>query len=215
MNTVLIQGGTFDPIHNAHLRTALDVAALLAVEQIRLIPCGDPAHRDCPGATAEQRVQMLQSAVQDQPQFVIDAQELQRGGPSYMVDTAKSLRQELGDEVSICLMMGMDAFLGLHQWHQWQQITDYLNLIVVARPHWQDEEKNMHARLQDLLQQRQVATVAELLAVPTGKILMVTVSQLAISATKIREIVKCGESPKGLLPEVVIQQINDQQLYRN
>ncbi|MCF6217933.1 MAG: nicotinate-nucleotide adenylyltransferase [Gammaproteobacteria bacterium] len=214
MKAALILGGTFDPVHNAHLRTASDVAELLGVEQVRLLPCGEPAHREQPGATAAQRLAMLQRAVHGQRRFVIDAQELARSGPSYMVDTAASLRRELGAECCICLMMGMDAFLGLPGWHEWSKVPEYLNLVVIERPGWQGALKQQKI-LRMLLEQRQVHSVEALLAAPAGKILMVTVSQLPISATQIRNMISAGELPQGLLPESVLALIREQKIYQN
>ncbi len=212
MDTLLAFGGTFDPIHNGHLRTATDVAELLGVAEVRLIPCGKPAHRAPPVATAAQRLKMLQLAVEDQPGFVIDTQELTRSGPSYMVDTATNLRTELGQQCCICLMMGMDAFLGLPNWHQWQKIPEYLNLVVMERPGWQGGQ---HKALQSLLAQRQVTTTEALLSAPAGKILLVTVSKLAISASRIRKKISAGESVDGLLPKAVLELIETEEIYRN
>ncbi len=211
-NSVLIFGGTFDPVHNGHLHTATDVAELLGVNQVRLIPCGEPAHRSPPIATAAQRLKMLQLAVEGQASFVIDTQELARSGPSYMVDTAANLRSELGQQCCICLMMGMDAFLGLPNWHQWQKIPEYLNLVVMERPGWQ---KMQHEALQPLLERCQVPTIEALKSAPAGKILMVTVSKLAISASQIREKISAGEPVDGLLPKAVLELIETEKIYQN
>lgn len=215
MTPVLVLGGTFDPIHNAHLSTALGVAAQLDVEQVRLIPCGDPPHRPAPGASVQQRLHMLQAAVKDKPQFVIDTQELARTGPSYMVDTAANLRHELGGQVPICLMMGMDAFLGLSSWHRWQHLADYVHIVVMARPGWQMVREKMDAALVQWLAGRVVETVAQLLSKPSGYVLMTTVSQLNISATQIREKISAGQPIQGLLPEAVQRLIETEKLYRN
>ena len=215
MKPVLILGGTFDPIHNAHLQTALDVAELLGVAQIRLIPCGDPAHRPAPGASAEQRLAMLRAAVAGDRRFLIDTQELERQGPSYMVDTAASLRRELGESVPICLMMGMDAFLGLPGWHRWSQLLDYLHLVVVERPGWQQAMCQAKPELQQLLTDCRVKSVAEIRGSVAGKILMVEVSRMAISATGIREMIGLGESVEGLLPDAVLKLIEQQKIYQN
>ena len=215
MKTVLVLGGTFDPVHNAHLQTALDVAEMLGVKQIRLIPCGDPAHRPAPGATADQRAAMLQAAIAEQPRFVIDRQELERDGPSYMVDTAANLRRELGPSVSIVLMMGMDAFLGLPNWHRWQQLLSYLHLLVVERPGWQREMCQANSELQQLLAEHQVSSVAVLNDTAAGGILMAKVSHIDISATEIRRMIAIGESCSGLLPDAVTEFIEKQKIYQN
>ena len=214
-NPILVLGGTFDPIHNAHLQTALDVAELLSAEQIRLIPCGDPAHRPAPDASAEQRLMMLQVAIAGNKRFLIDTQELERKGPSYMVDTAASLRCELGESVPICLMMGMDAFLGLPSWHCWQQLLDYLHLVVVERPGWQQAMCQAKPELQQLLDAHRAESVQAMCTSASGRILMVAVSRMEISATGIRQRIGRGESVDGLLPDAVLKLIEQQKIYQN
>ena len=100
-----IYGGTFNPVHYGHLRTALEVKALFQLDELRLIPCRIPAHREQPVVTAEMRLQMLQLAVADTPGLQIDCRELDRAGPSYMVDTLQSLRQEFGAETGLVLLI--------------------------------------------------------------------------------------------------------------
>jgi len=110
-----VYGGTFNPVHFAHLRTALEVAEIFALEQVRLIPCRIPAHRDQPDVSADMRLAMLQLASADVSQFVVDRRELDRDGPSYMVDTLHSLRLE-HPHSGLILFMGADAFSGLEKW---------------------------------------------------------------------------------------------------
>ena len=100
-----VYGGTFDPIHYGHLRTALEVKELYGLDEVRLIPCNSPPHREQPKASAEMRLQMLRLAVENEPGLVIDTRELERDGPSYMVDTLKSLRGEV-DSSSVFLFIG-------------------------------------------------------------------------------------------------------------
>ncbi|MCF7970145.1 MAG: adenylyltransferase/cytidyltransferase family protein, partial [Methylococcaceae bacterium] len=85
-----IYGGTFNPVHYGHLRTALEVSEIFALDELRLVPCSLPAHRDEPEVSAAMRVQMLQLAIAKTPQLQIDARELERAGLSYMVDTLAS-----------------------------------------------------------------------------------------------------------------------------
>lgn len=151
-------GGTFDPIHFGHLRPALELYETLDLEQLRIIPCGTPPHRDPPCANGEQRLAMLRLALAGQPGLVIDPRELQRPGPSYMVDTLISLREELGD-VPLALIIGMDAFHGLERWHRWRELVDLCHLIVIHRPGWQEPAEG---ELANLLTTRQTGDVAEL-----------------------------------------------------
>jgi len=112
-----IFGGTFDPIHCGHLRTAFELWQELRLAEVRLLPAGTPPHRDQLYASAEVRLTMVRAAVAAQPYFVVDDREVRRTGPSYSVDTLTELRREF-PERSLCLLLGMDAFLGLPQWHR-------------------------------------------------------------------------------------------------
>jgi nicotinate-nucleotide adenylyltransferase len=122
-------GGTFDPVHNAHLRIALDVLEQLQLAEMRFIPSRQPPHRAQPGASPEQRLAMLQRAVQGQPGFIVDERELRRSGPSYMVDTLCSLRADFS-ETPLCLLLGLDAFRELHTWYRWQTIPELAHILV-------------------------------------------------------------------------------------
>ena len=133
-----IFGGTFDPIHYGHLRSALEVKDIFGLNEVRLIPCASPPHREQPAVTAEMRLQMLELAIKNQPGLKIDTRELDRHKvsdqtPSYMVDTLKSLRQEFPAE-PLLLFIGTDAFKHLTSWHQWQQLFDYAHIVVMTRP---------------------------------------------------------------------------------
>ncbi len=140
-----IFGGTFDPVHFGHLRPALEVQQALGLDEVRFIPAGQPPHRDMPHATAPQRLSMLQTAIEDQPGFAADEREIQREGPSYMVDTLALLREELG-QIPLCLILGYDAFLGLPAWHQWHRLIELAHLVITHRPGWN------HADLDETLQ---------------------------------------------------------------
>ena len=121
MNPMGIFGGTFDPIHYAHLRTAFELQQALRLKEIRFLPAGNPPHRDKPFADAQQRLRMVELAVADQPGFVVDDREVRKAGPSYSVETLAELRHEYPDR-SLCLILGMDAFLSLPKWHQWREL---------------------------------------------------------------------------------------------
>ncbi|MGZ8137342.1 MAG: nicotinate-nucleotide adenylyltransferase, partial [Methylococcaceae bacterium] len=128
-----IFGGTFDPIHYGHLRSALEVKERLGLTEVRLIPCSQPPHREQPVAPAPMRLQMLELAIKNQPGLIADTRELQRQGSSYMVDTLQSLQQEFKDR-SLLLFIGADAFNHLTGWRQWRQLFDYAHIVVMTRP---------------------------------------------------------------------------------
>ena len=205
-----IYGGTFDPVHFGHLRPALEVQQALGLNEVRFIPTGQPPHRDMPHATAAQRLAMLRAAIDDQSGFVVDEREVQRAGLSYMVDTLASLRTELGT-VPLCLILGYDAFLNLTSWHQWQRLLELAHLVITHRPGWNHD--NLGAELQTLVQQHAM-TMAQLSQASAGGVTFVEVTQLDISATRIRELVHAGQDIRYLLPESVYRMIREQNLYR-
>jgi len=159
---------------------------------------------------------MVQLAAAGEPRFVVDDRELQRQGPSYTVDTLLSLRSELGEE-SLGLVIGMDAFLYLHTWHRWEQLIELAHFIVMQRPgHYSPVQyrKKMHADVRVLVEKRLVANAEELHNGACGKIWFQAVSQLDISATRIRAMIKDGHSVRYLTPEKVLEYIEKQPLYR-
>ena len=135
MRPIGIFGGTFDPIHCGHLRTAFELWQELRLEEVRLLPAGTPPHRDQLYASAELRLQMVRAAVADQSSFIVDDREVRRTGLSYSVDTLTELRREY-PERSLCLLLGMDAFLGLPHWHRWRELLDLAHIVVAHRPGW-------------------------------------------------------------------------------
>lgn len=194
-------GGTFDPVHNGHLRVATEVFEELALAEVRMVPCHVPAHRGAPGATAGQRMQMLRAAIDGQPGLVADPRELDRAGPSYMVDTLASLRAELGADVPLLLLLGADAFAGLPTWHRWRDLLLHAHLVVLTRPGHGSEP--FGDELADLVTRVRIQTAAELVSSPSGRILFRPVTPLEISASRIRELVAAGRSPRHLVPETV------------
>ncbi len=204
-----VLGGTFDPVHFGHLRIALELYQDLGLEQVRFIPCARPPHRQPPRATAGQRLQMLALAIAGEPAFVLDDREYHRPGPSYMVDTLASLRDEWGSQ-PLCLIVGSDAFDGLDAWHQWHRLVDLAHLVVAHRPGWrlcreQGVGRHLSARFVDRPQALRQA--------PAGRVLPWPVSQLAISASAIRALVGAGKSPRYLLPDGVWHYIKQHDLY--
>ena len=120
-----ILGGTFNPIHNGHLHIAERLLKSLDFQEIRFMPAAIPAIKDAPIISAKQRADMVKLAILDHPKLKIDLRELQRSGPSYTIDSLISLRQELGEKVSICWLIGSDAFAKLNTWHRWNELLEY------------------------------------------------------------------------------------------
>ena len=200
-------GGTFDPIHYGHLRSALEVKEIFGLTEVRLIPSARPPHRNQPAATALMRLQMLELAITDQPGLIIDTRELARSGASYMLDTLKSLRQDFKDE-PLLLFIGSDAFNHLKTWHQWQHLFDYAHIVVMTRPGFKI------LNLDDFFKARLANEITELARNLAGKLYFQQVTQLDISATAIRNMIAEQRNPGFLLPDTVIAYIRHHKLYQ-
>lgn len=200
MRPLALLGGTFDPIHIAHLAVAWEASELLDAE-VRLMPAAVPPHRPPPIADATTRVAMLHAALDGQERLGLDTRELARGGPSYTIDTLAELRAEEGDR-PIVLLLGADAFAGLPSWHHWHALFEAAHIGVLSRPgvarHWP-------AELAEEVGVRQVADPRELHKQPSGKIVELDVTPLDISATRIRTLLAAGRNPRYLLPEALFE----------
>lgn len=203
-----IYGGTFDPVHYGHLRTAVEVKELFNLQELRLLPSFQPPHRDRPGAPPEMRLRMLQLAIKNQSGLQVDTRELEREGPSYMVDTLQSLQAE-GSNNPILLVVGADAFAGLTGWYRWQSIFDYAHLVVMNRP------ESQSVITSEFLEQRLVNSRDELKQHSAGKLYFQNVTQLDISASKIRAIFAEKRNPAYLLPSDIINYIQQNKLYQD
>lgn len=207
--TIGIFGGTFDPIHIGHLRLALELKQQLALDEMRLLPCFIPSHRALPSVKVGQRLEMLRIALQGCRELQLDERELAHAKPTYTYDTLCELRAEMGDDVSLCLCMGMDSFAALDTWHQWQQLIQLAHIVVIARPGWELPNSGAIAELLDAHR-----TSAESLhQAAAGAIIVVSPRLMPISATEIRQMIHEGKSPQFLLPDDVWHYIREQHLY--
>lgn len=214
MKPIGILGGTFDPIHYGHLRLAEEMLELAGLEQIRFIPAGNPPHRTCPQVSAADRAAMVKLAIGDHAGFVLDEREVQRTDRSFTIHTLRELRAELGESQPLCLLMGGDAFLQLHTWHQWESLLELAHVVVGYRPGYTLEERIHQAptRLRELYLER-LCGVDSLSRQAAGGIAELAIPKLEISATLIRNRVAEGRSIRYLLPPPVSQYIYQQNLY--
>ncbi|MDZ4203049.1 MAG: nicotinate-nucleotide adenylyltransferase [Gallionella sp.] len=209
-----IFGGTFDPIHFGHLRLAEEMLELAGLEHIRFIPTGTPPHRDAPQVSARQRSAMVRLAISDQPAFVLDEREVSRDRLCYTVDTLGELRAEFGAMQPLCLLMGGDAFLQLHTWHEWEKLFELAHIVVGHRPGFTLEER-IHGtpeRLQQQYKQRLCET-KDLSRTAYGGIVELVIPKLEISATDIRRRVAGQHTIRYLLPDAVANHIHQHHLY--
>jgi nicotinate-nucleotide adenylyltransferase len=209
MKPIGLFGGTFDPLHYGHLRTAFELWQALRLSEVRFMPTGSPPHRDQPHAAAQLRLAMVQAAVADQSAFVVDDREVRRTGVSYSVDTLTELRQEY-PERSLCLLLGMDAFLGLPNWHRWRELLDLAHIIVAHRPGWRAPTMGP---LGEVMVDRGTGSVRDLHEQRGGRIYVHAVTQLEISSTDLRQLIAAGHDPRYLVPEEVRRIIRETRCY--
>ena len=202
-----IFGGTFDPIHYGHLRSALELNELFELNHVRLIPCAQPVHRDLPKTTAIQRLNMLQLATQNQTDFIVDDRELQRTAGSYTFDTLTTLHRDY-PEKTLLLFIGSDAFNEFTTWFKWRELFDLAHVVVTTRPN------SALNPLNDYLKNRLTNDKESLKNERAGRLFFQQITQLEISATEIRGMIVAQQNPRFLLPDVVIDYITQHQLYQ-
>ena len=210
MKPIGIFGGTFDPIHYGHLRTAYELLQALDLAEVRFIPCSDPPHRGKTFASADERLRMVRAAIDDQPGFVADDRELTRGGPSYSIDTLFSLREEFSQQ-PLGLIVGMDAFLGLPTWHRWEEILDIAHIVVAHRPGWKAPDLGP---LGEMISEYGTHKVNDLHDDLQGRVHIHAVTQLEIASTEIRDLVAAGRDPRFLMPDAVCNAIVESACYQ-
>ncbi len=204
-----ILGGTFDPVHIGHLRSAIEVLEDCELDEVRLIPGAVPPHRATPMVGAQQRLDMVRLAVEGVAGLSVDDRELRREGPSWSIDTLVSLREELPSQAQLYFILGQDAFAGLPGWHRWQEILLHCHLLVLQRP---DMPAALPDALQQLLQQRQVAHHSGLQG-PGGQIALLEQPPLPVSATAIRGALAEQRNIRFLVPDAVRDYIQQHGLY--
>jgi nicotinate-nucleotide adenylyltransferase len=206
--TIGLFGGTFDPIHNGHLRAAFEIYEQLALDEMRLIPCKHPPHRATPIASEKDRLNMVKLAIQGTP-LQVDEREMHRPGPSYSVDTLESLRREYPD-ASLCLVIGANAFLGLPSWHEWEKLTRLANIIILCRSEWIIP---LSGTVVELIEKQTLQSNEKLAFFAAGKILKHEITSIDISASMIRTLIQSGRAPYFLQPNTVSEYIQHHNLY--
>jgi nicotinate-nucleotide adenylyltransferase len=209
MQPIGIFGGTFDPVHYGHLRTAFELWQLLRLAEVRFLPSGNPPHREQPLASADLRLRMVRAAVAGEPAFTVDDREIRRSGVSYSVDTLAELRAEYPRR-SLCLLLGMDAFLGLPHWHRWRELLELAHVVVAHRPGWKAPTLGP---LGEVMVDRGTGSIRELHERTAGRVYVHAVTQLEISSTELRQLIVAGQDPRYLVPDDVRRMLLDSECY--
>lgn len=209
-------GGTFDPVHNGHLHIALNAYETLPLVSVKLLPSYKPVHKPKPSATSEERVDMLRLAIQPYPMFSLELCEIQTQKPCYTVDTLKYLHSQYADN-PLCLLVGMDIFLQLDQWHRWQDLTSYAHIVVLSRAGY-TLPRQINPAISCFLQRQEthetVSIQQPITASKPGKVLFHAISLYPVSAEAIRKRLYEGESCKEDLPLAVHDYILEHHLYK-
>ena len=205
-------GGTFDPIHYGHLRPVEALAKQVGLKKVILLPNHVPPHRPQPEANPTQRLDMVRLAIQNNPLFTIDTRELERDTPSYTIDTLTGLRQEMGPEQPLAFIIGQDSLLSINTWNGWEQLLDNCHLLVCSRPGYATTFNDPH--MQMWLEKHRTSDPNQLSRTPNGTIFLADTPLIDISATQIRQSLSDGNLCTELIPDAVIQYIQQQHLYQ-
>ena len=191
-----IYGGSFDPVHLGHLKTATSIKNELAIKRLFLLPCYEPVHKGSLKYSSDQRLKMLSLAIKDFSELEIDKREILRGGSSYMIDTLKEL-VEIYKEETICLIIGMDSFVNFKTWKQWDEFSGLVHMIILPRNGDQPSHKNLDTfKIADNIEQ--------LRANPNGLLYFSNAQLIDISSSDIRGKIAGNQNLDNLMPSSVI-----------
>ena len=215
---IALLGGSYDPVHVGHVALGAYFANLLNVDQLRVIPAGLPWQKTgMLQATAQQRAEMAALAFAGQPfDVVVDMQEIDRaaqGQPTYTIDTLRQLRSALGPDVSLVFLMGADQLQRLDTWREWRQLFDYAHLCVAARPGYKVGLESVPEAVAAEFSRR-AGTPGQIRSTPQGLAYLAPDLAVDISATQIRAALQRGDAANSLIPPLVLDYIEQHNLYK-
>ncbi len=191
-----VYGGSFDPVHFGHLKTANSIKNELNFERLFLLPCFEPVHKNSLHYSSIERLKMLSLAIKEFPSLEIDTREIDRGGSSFMIDTLIELLEEY-KENNICLIIGMDSFISFKTWKKWDQFASLVHLIVLPRNSGQPSQNNLDTF-------ELAIDKNDLKIKPNGLLYFSNSELIDISSTDIRDRIASNQNLDGLLPSSVI-----------
>jgi nicotinate-nucleotide adenylyltransferase len=215
---VALLGGSYDPVHHGHIALGAYFAQLLQVDQLRVIPTGLPWQKSTLKATPQQRAEMVALAFAGQSfSVVVDMQEIDRaaqGLATYTIDTLRQVRAELGPSASIAFLMGADQLQRLDTWNEWQALFDYAHICVAARPGFSIDGAGLPAAVEQAFSSR-LGTPQQIRNTPHGLTYLAQDFAVDISATQIRAALQRGGSANSLIPPLVLDYIEQHNLYKS
>ncbi|HAT28743.1 MAG TPA: nicotinate-nicotinamide nucleotide adenylyltransferase [Gammaproteobacteria bacterium] len=204
-----VLGGMFDPVHNGHVEAARCALRKLALDELRMIPCQTPNHRRPAKIGPQHRLHMIELAIRNEPGIRVDPIEIDRTGISYMVDTLAILKTNAGD-CALVLVLGVDSFNTIPQWHRWHQLLELCHFLVLARPGIMISEDVIAA---PEFEHSLVASTEELFHTDSGRIMVLDDFSFDISSTKVRKLLAMNIDMSAMLDENVIDYIRSNNLY--
>ncbi len=191
-----IYGGSFDPIHLGHLKTATTLKTELQLDHLFLLPCCEPVHKDGLKYPSNDRLKMLNLALEKFSTLEIDSREILRGGGSYMIDTLHELKQIYRDE-PICLIIGMDSFLKIKTWKDWQEFSKLVHLVILERQGFNIIDSSLDSF-------HNTKDVNQLRLESNGLLYFSNCPKINISSSDIRDRIAANQNLDDLLPKSVI-----------
>ena len=191
-----IYGGSFDPVHLGHLKTATSLKTELKLDHLFLLPCCEPVHKDGLQYSTNDRLKMLNLALENFSSLEIDSREIHRGGGSYMIDTLRELKQIYRD-VSICLIIGMDSYLKIKTWKEWQEYSKLVHLIVLKRHGFDLTDSSLDSF-------HNIKEASQLKFELNGLLYFSNCPKINISSSDIRTRIAAKQNLDDLLPQSVI-----------
>ena len=211
---VALLGGSFDPVHDGHVALAALFDNLLHPDQLRVIPAGQPWQKNGLQASAADRIAMLELAFGAAGlKVVLDTREIVRTTPTYTIDTLRSIRTELGPDASIVFLMGADQLQQLDSWREWRRLFDYAHIGVAARPGFDLANAALPAAVAQEIAARR-GSVTQLRSTASGLAYLTQALAVDVSATQIRAALQREIEPDSLIPQVVLDYIQQHNLYK-
>lgn len=212
---VALLGGSFDPVHNGHVALGDYFVRLLAPDELRIIPAGNPWQKHGLEASGADRVAMVRCAFTNQSVPVtIDQQEIERQTATYTIHTLRAIRAEVGPEVSLVFLIGADQLLFLNTWNEWRELFDYAHICAASRPGFAMDASKMPEEVTREFERR-AGTPEQIRTTPHGLAYLAPNLAVDISATEIRAALRRGERPSSLVPAGVLDYIKQHHLYQS
>jgi nicotinate-nucleotide adenylyltransferase len=203
-------GGSFDPVHTGHVALARSAQVALKLTHMRLLPSGNSWQKPDQKTPAHHRLAMLRLALANEPNWQVDDQEIVRGGNTYTVETLEALRAELGNQVSLVLMMGSDQLHNLASWHRYEDILKFAHIAVTQRE--QVRLQDFAPAIEQLLTDHGTDALPDAAA---GSIVFFRMPAVAVSSTRLRAALNANEPVEGLLAPAVLDYIHEHRLYQS